>query len=422
MLNSFEKKPKKPQTPSPEEEPKTEIWGGVTDPKKHNPKKFRYLVHAFNPYIRIPLTIATITAEISGIYKVDKSEGDQSINLFEEPERLHERVSLSMSLIDQDHTATWGEGGIIVEAPEENIIITSPTDTGSHTSSKDFLIMQAQSHSRLSGDQLLQYTSDKIYNEVVAFGTSENGKKLRLVGFFIKVDKKGQPTDPLIAEKMKYHAKRLNLPLIEIQTKGLFEQEKFEIVNNSIWVNYNGNRYNLGNDNPKFAFIAYDDKGNPFFPSPQEIEDVITHFVERGDLDQTQAQQIRERYKDADSQRKSPKVEYDPKTGEINQVIIKDGYGESEIEYYLNSSGYCYKVNTKEHRKAFREISLNPQRIRREIYIQLSSSEVLSILESRKETMEPEEYKKLFEFFNGIKDKIDQQYQQSLVRRLFSIE
>ncbi|MCS7091739.1 MAG: hypothetical protein NZM26_00080 [Patescibacteria group bacterium] len=49
-----------------------------------------------------------------------------------------------MSLIDQAHTKTWGQGGIIVEAPEGNIVITSPTDMGSHSSSKEFLRRQAQ--------------------------------------------------------------------------------------------------------------------------------------------------------------------------------------------------------------------------------------------------------------------------------------
>jgi hypothetical protein len=128
-------------------------------------------------------------------------QGDQSINLFDQPERLGERVSLSMSLIDQEHTGTWGEGGIIVEAPEENIVITSPTDTGSHNSSKEFLKRQAQNQSHLSGEQLLQSTSDGIYNEVVAFAKSETGETVRLTGFFIKVDKNGQLTDSCYCSK-----------------------------------------------------------------------------------------------------------------------------------------------------------------------------------------------------------------------------
>ena len=64
---------------------------------------FRYLVHAFNPYARGNALI------LNNLVTQDEDEaGDQSIDVFKEPGRLDERVSLSMSLIDQNHTATWG--------------------------------------------------------------------------------------------------------------------------------------------------------------------------------------------------------------------------------------------------------------------------------------------------------------------------
>jgi hypothetical protein len=421
MSEQFEQKPsmdlKEVKRLTSEKEPPIKVWGGVTDPKEHNPKNFRYLVHAFNSFATASQPLVAISAELSGAYKVDKTEGDQSINLFDEPERLAERVSLSMSLIDQDHTGTWGEGGIIVEAPEENIVITSPTDVGSHNSSKEFLERQAQKQPRLTGEQLLKFTSHGIYNEVVAFAKSETGKPLRLKGFFIKVDKNGQPTDPVIAQKMRQHAARLNLPLVEIQVLGPYEQEMFEIAKNGVWAHFKGNRYNLGSEDPEFAFNAYDDKVDTFFPSPQEIEEVVAHFRERGDINEAQAQQILERYIIADARRKSPKIEYDPKTSEISRVTIKDGYGKDAIEYWLSPSGYCWRVNMEEYKKAFREMSLNPRRMKTDAYeylryqTPLSSSQILSILESRKEMMKPEEYEKIIGFFIGVKDKIDQVYQ-----------
>ncbi|MCS7091738.1 MAG: hypothetical protein NZM26_00075 [Patescibacteria group bacterium] len=230
----------------------------------------------------------------------------------------------------------------------------------------------------------------------MAFGKSESGETLQLRGFFVKVDKRGEPIDQVITEKMKQHARRLNLPLVEIQVQGPYEQEMFEIAENSVWAHYRGNRYNLGSGNPEFAFRAYDDKLGTFFPSPQEIEDVIAHFVQSGNLGPSQAQQIRERYKIADSQRKSPKVEYDPQTNEISRVTIKDGYGKDMIEYWLSPSGHCWRVNMEEYKKALRERFLNPQRVITDAYehfryqTPLSSSEVLlSILESRRETVEP---------------------------------
>ena len=407
MSEQFEQK-----SPTNKElEPKP--WGGVTDPKEHDPKKFRYLVHAFNPFAQAFQQLATVSAKLSGAYRVDTRQGYQTTNLFDQPERLGERISLSMSLIDQDHTATWGEGGIIVEAPEENIVITSPTDVGSHNSSREFLRTQAQTRLKLSGDELLQGTAPGSYNEVVALAKSESGKTVRLKGFFIKVNRRGQPTDPVIAEKLREHAKRLNLPLVEIRVHGLYEQEKLEITENGIWAHFKGNRYNLGSKDPDFAFMVNDDTRNSFFPSPQEIEEVITHFMKCGDIDEALAQQIREGYKIADARRKSPKVKYNPETNEILKVTIKDGYGKDEVEYWLYSSGYCWKANMEEYIRAVREMMLNPKGADLDAFkTPISSSQFLVILKSRRKTMDPKEYKKLVGFVKGMRDKIDQLYNQ----------
>lgn len=82
-------------------------WGQTTDPVKYNPDDFRYLVHAFNPSARgNALILNNLVTQDEGA--VTDEVGDQSIDVFKEPERIDERVSLSMSLIDQDHTATWG--------------------------------------------------------------------------------------------------------------------------------------------------------------------------------------------------------------------------------------------------------------------------------------------------------------------------
>lgn len=72
----------------------------------------------------------------------------------------------------------------------------------------------------------------------------------------------------------------------------------------------------------------------------------------------------------------------------------------------------------EEYQKALREMLLNPQRIKTNAYeysryqTPISGDQVLTILESRKETMEPEEYEKLVGFFNGVRDQIDQVYKQ----------
>lgn len=422
MSDQFEQKP--PMNfegigaKSLEKEPELKIWGEVSDPKEHDPEKFRYLVHAFNPLAKTSQSSVSILAKLSGAYKLDKSEGDQSINLFDHPERLGERVSLSMSLIDQEHTGTWEAGGIIVEAPEENIVITSPTDTGSHSSSKDFLRRQAQDQLRLSGEQLLQSTSDGIYNEVVAFAKSESGETVRLKGFFIKVDKRGQPTDPVIAGKMRQHASRLNLPLVEIQVRGPFEEEKFETSKNNIWAQYKNRRYNLGSDDPKNDFYVYSEGFTlQFFPSSQEIDEVLAHFVERGDITNEQVEQLKTRYEIANARRQSPQIENDLKTQQIKVVKFREGYGENETEYLFGAAGGCWKVNVKRFQEAMTEAGLSPDRGKsagesRRYQTPLSGSQVLALLESKKGLMEQEEYEKLFKFFSDMKERIDEVYRQ----------
>lgn len=102
------------------------FWGETTDPKEHSPKHFRYLVHAINPFAKIGAMAGCALDSMEGFGP--EASGDQSISMYKQPERIGDRVSASMSLIDQDHTATWGSGGLIIDAPEENIVITSGAD------------------------------------------------------------------------------------------------------------------------------------------------------------------------------------------------------------------------------------------------------------------------------------------------------
>lgn len=104
---SFELSEPTNQKPYSIHEDEPVYWGQATDPVKHNPDDFRYLVHAFNPGARgNALILNNLVTQDEGT--VTDEAGDQSIDVFKEPERIDERVSLSMSLIDQNHTATWG--------------------------------------------------------------------------------------------------------------------------------------------------------------------------------------------------------------------------------------------------------------------------------------------------------------------------
>ncbi|MCP9454437.1 MAG: hypothetical protein NNC24_03685 [Candidatus Nanosynbacter sp. P11B_S7_bin.28.1] len=176
---SFESSEPMNQKPYSIHEDEPVYWGQATDPVKHNPDDFRYLVHAFNPFS--PFN-AIYTSKKTGASNDEVRR--QSIDLRIRPEEIDERVSVSMSLIENGRTATYGSGGIIVQAPESSIVLTSPTDAGAINSNEGRLVAQGQSRGLLSPDQLLERGSPRTYNEVVALGRSG----LRAVGFFYKVD------------------------------------------------------------------------------------------------------------------------------------------------------------------------------------------------------------------------------------------
>ena len=155
-------------------------WGGTTDPRFHDPEKFRYLVHALRPYGNPPQALASLYV---GLDEIEYSQqfGDQKINLIEQPEQVANRVSLSMSLIDENHTRTFHDAGLIITAPPENIMVTSGVDAGTQNSSISDLQARKAASPILDGDSLLAATGDFNYNEVVALA-SIGDSKLQLSG------------------------------------------------------------------------------------------------------------------------------------------------------------------------------------------------------------------------------------------------
>ena len=121
--------------------------GGTTDPRFHDPKKFRYLVHALRPYGNPPPALASLYV---GLDEIEYSQqfGNQKINLIEQPEQVANRVSLSMSLIDENHTRTFHDAGLIITAPPENIMVTSGVDAGTQNSNISDLQARKATRSR----------------------------------------------------------------------------------------------------------------------------------------------------------------------------------------------------------------------------------------------------------------------------------
>ena len=71
--------------------------GEVTDPKQHDPSKFRYLVHAINPMATTSMGMVGAMVMKDEPTSVDEAEGDQTI-IYTLTRKLGDRVALSSSL------------------------------------------------------------------------------------------------------------------------------------------------------------------------------------------------------------------------------------------------------------------------------------------------------------------------------------
>ena len=343
---SFELSEPTNQKPYSIHEDEPVYWGQATDPVKHNPDDFRYLVHAFNPFARgNALILNNLVTQDEGT--VTDGAGDQSIDVFKEPERIDERVSLSMSLIDQNHTATWGDVGIIVAAPESSVVLTSPTDAGAINSNEGRLVAQSQSRGLLSPDQLLERGSPRTYNEVVALGRSG----LRAVGFFYKVDSRKKPVDSGLAANMLGLGSRTGLPVVEIPEKNIYTENKvvrYTYMDSSrgeeLRIFLGGMCYCAPKSKGDLGFrVVEGDTLKWYFPSPEKFEAAVGFALRTGEIGEAEANQILEDYRTADIERQTPTAYFD-EDGKIDRVECLQGYGEHEAKLNISRHGIANKI------------------------------------------------------------------------------
>ena len=317
--------------------------GDTTDPTQHDPTSFRYLVHSLNPYAA--LNILYMLSSVGASADPSHGDGDQSINMYEQPERVAERISLSMSLIDQDHTATWGHGGLIISAPEENIVLTSRTDADAHNNDKNFLLEQSVRHGVMSAEQLLATTSPRQYNEVVALADND-GSKLETIGFFYKVTSKGEPVDLVIAQQMRMHAERLGLPVVEILQENKLGEDRVDRSTDDdqkvLAIVYGGERYLLSNSYYRILGEASSFR----FASPEEVSAALQFAVNVNKMTEAEVQQALDDYAEVRERRMTPTAYYDDE-GNFEKIVYYEGYGDDELRVTLDNSGYIRRVNTK---------------------------------------------------------------------------
>ena len=403
-------------TPNPERiEGKVQAWGEVTNPREHNPAKFRYLVHAINPFASSTMPMMALQVQMDRASDINREDGDQSINMFRQPERLGERIALSCSLIDQEHHGTWGKAGLIVEAPAENVVITQSSDAGALVMSKKLLEEQARRNHLFTAEQLLAQTSPMSYNEVVTLANKE-GKKVQLAGFFYKVTDDGEAMEEGLARQMRIHAERLNLPIVAITEPNPYGENKVIRTDESLSAHFNGKYFNLrGSD--VWRFRTLDQKGLSSFINPDEIDGVLSFMQEQG-LSEDEVRQLREEYTKADEERQKPKLKLDEQ-GEVQSIEKRTGYGTSERVMRIGKTGYTSWANVMEEGRKIAEMMadpMRPQMARMGPEPMLNPHEVESIVQELLVDASDAEREKIETWYQSIRDNVSQNWQRNQER------
>ena len=386
-------------------------WGEVTNPREHNPQKFRYLVHAINPFASSTIPMMAAQVQMDRASDINKEDGNQSINMLQQPERLDERVALSCSLIDEEHHGTWGQAGLIVEAPQETVVITQSSDAGALIMSKKLLEEQASRNHLLTAEQLLKQTSQTSYNEVVAIA-NKDGKKVKLAGFFYKVTAGGEAMNADLAQQMKMHAEKLNLPLVAISEPNPFVKNNVVNTEQSMYAHFDGKLYTLRVAD-KYKFNLVEQTGHSSFMTPDDLDGLL-NFLETQGISNAEVKQLKETYTKADEERQRPKIEFDEQ-GEVNNIEKRTGYGTSERVMRISKLGHTSWANVMEENRRFAEMMtdstgffgiVEPKPV-------LSPREVESIVHELLADGSGVEQEKIRIWYQSIKDNVSQNWQRN---------
>ncbi len=331
-------------------------WDSLNDPREHSPQEFRYLVHAINPLARSSMSIVYLTSVANGGYESDPEILKRmQINMSAEPERVSERPLLSMSLVDQDHPATWGPAGLILKVPAKNIVITSPQDFGSLNFDMKTTLERGASVPKYSVDSLLTLSSPYDYNEVVAQGCASDGARIELAGFFIKKTPGGKMVNAYLANTFKGHARRLGLPIVEIEDKA-FVKDGIQLDKNtgSLDVISRGVRYVITSTNSAYDFYAFDGDTRSFM-TPEEVSEVrgILEAASPEDRGTITLEEFDEKYWKAIHKRESPSIKRD-ENGSLQSISWKQGYGSYATTYRISQKSF-YVVNDQEESACIQE-------------------------------------------------------------------
>lgn len=175
-----------------------------SDPRKHDSKKFTYIVRVVSLKESFSENIARIT-------------------------NLHQREEMSASVINERHRRTFGTGlksGLILHVPEENILFSNPWDMALGAPKDRFdsgnvfdpnmaSLVNKPAFGLHSPEQLLKESSElNAYNEVLVKGGNNN--PTTVVGLFYIPELSSSKAQNEIVSQLEKIAEHLDIPLIKI--------------------------------------------------------------------------------------------------------------------------------------------------------------------------------------------------------------
>ncbi|PJA89982.1 MAG: hypothetical protein CO137_01315 [Candidatus Magasanikbacteria bacterium CG_4_9_14_3_um_filter_32_9] len=206
-------------------------WNIFTNPKIHNKNNFCYLVHGLqNSISRIK--------QFLFIYEKGGWNDAHYFNLLENPLEINKKKLISASVVNTSHIKTYGELGLIIKSPFENILHTCISDNGTDFTNPEGVLKNSQKIILPIGNLIKQSCENNSYNEVVLTGETKNGK-VEVVGFWINTFEDGEPIDRDGADKLSFFAKNYDLPLIKfVRNIDDLQDKLFKILDNIKNKNY----------------------------------------------------------------------------------------------------------------------------------------------------------------------------------------
>lgn len=132
------------------------VWGETTDPTKHDPTGFRYLVHLDTGFSRLGSERKYFLDDLSRIANPTRRN---------HPRSKKQMSYLSTSLIDQELNPVhiWGRHGMILEVDASDVLATSAIDLWIGDIDLDELMEEEC----LTAEQIMEATSPLTNNEIV---------------------------------------------------------------------------------------------------------------------------------------------------------------------------------------------------------------------------------------------------------------